>query len=124
MDSVSDYANEFVRRAHSGENPSVFVTKKHLESFLKMLKREGVDLAKSCLTEISGPEMRKVVETIFFSSVAGAIVGAGIGVAMGGPPGAQVGAIIGVAVGFAAGCIAVTVVVKQRSDGLQISVAS
>jgi hypothetical protein len=124
MGTVADYADEFVRKARSGENPSVFVPKQHLESFLEMLKREGIEFAKSCLTQISDPEMRKIVETIFFFTVIGATVGAGIGVAVAGPPGAQVGAIIGGAAGFAAGCIAVTVVAKQRGDGLQISVAS
>lgn len=123
MATVADYASEFVSRAHAGENPSVYVPKKHLQLFLEMLKREGIEFAKACLAEISDPEMRKIVETIFFSTAIGATVGAGIGAVVAGPPGAKVGAILGGAAGFAAGCIAVTIVVRQTGEGLQISVA-
>jgi len=122
MATVADHASEFISRARAGESPSVFVPHKHLLSFLEMLKREGIDFTKACLAEISDPEMRKIVETIFFSTAIGAVVGAGVGAAVAGPPGAQVGAIIGGAAGFAAGCIAVSIVAYQKGDGLQISV--
>lgn len=123
MGTVADYANEFVSRARAGEKPSIFVHKKHLLSFFEMLKREGVDFSKACLAEISDPEMRSIVEAIFFATAIGAVAGAAIGAAVAGPPGAQVGALVGGAAGFAAGCISVVVVAIQNGEGLQISVA-
>lgn len=123
MVSVADFASEFIRRAKSGANPSTYVAKQHLESFFLCLAREGINFAREALDQISDPDMRKIVETIFFSTVAGATGGAIIGGVVGGPPGAQVGAAIGAAAGFTAGCIAVTITAAQKGDGLQITIA-
>jgi hypothetical protein len=123
MASVADFAAEFARRAAAGQKSSVYVSKKHVESFLLVLAREGFLFAKEALDEISDPEMRKIVETIFFSTVAGAGAGALIGGVVAGPPGAQVGAAVGAGLGFAAGCIAITITAKQEGDGLQFSLA-
>lgn len=123
MASVADFASEFARRANNGSKPSTYVAKQHVESFLLILAREGFAFAREALDQISDPDIRKIVETIFFSTVVGAAGGAIVGGVVGGPPGAQVGAAIGAAAGFAAGCIAVTITAVQKGDGLQISIA-
>jgi hypothetical protein len=123
MASVADFASEFARRAANGKKTSIFVSKQHLESFLLVLAREGMMFAQECLGRISDPEMRKIVETIFFSTAAGAVSGACIGGILGGPPGAQVGALVGASFGFAAGCVAVTITASQRGNGLVLSAA-
>lgn len=123
MTSVADFANEFARRASEGGKPSVFVAAKHVESFLLVLAREGFAFAQEALDNISDPNLRKTVETIFFATIGGAGAGAVVGLALGGPPGAQVGAAVGAGLGFAAGCIAVTITASQQGDGLRISIA-
>ena len=123
MTSVADFANEFARRAGQGGNPSVFVSAKHVETFLLVLAREGFAFAREALDNITDPSLRKIVETIFFATVTGTAVGATVGFAVGGPPGAQVGAAVGTGLGFVAGCIAVTITASQQGDGLRISIA-
>ena len=123
MASVADFATEFAKRAANGKNPSVYVSKLHVESFLLVLAREGFSFAKEALEQITDPDLRRIIETIFFSTVIGAGAGAVIGGVVAGPPGAQVGAAVGAGLGFAAGCIAITITAKQKGDGLQISMA-
>lgn len=123
MTSVADFASEFARRAASGQNPSIYVAKAHVESFLLVLAREGFNFAKSALEQITDPDLRRIIETIFFSTIAGAGAGAAIGAMVAGPPGAQVGAAVGAGLGFAAGCIAITITAKQQGDGLRLSLA-
>lgn len=123
MASVADFATEFAKRAANGKNPSVYVSKSHVESFLLILAREGFAFAKEALEQITDPDLRRIIETIFFSTVIGAGAGAVIGGVVAGPPGAQVGAAVGAGLGFAAGCIAITITAKQNGDGLQISMA-
>jgi hypothetical protein len=123
MASVADFATEFARRAANGKTPSVYVSKSHVESFLLVLAREGFAFAKEALEQITDPDLRRIIETIFFSTVIGAGAGAVIGGVVAGPPGAQVGAAVGAGLGFAAGCIAITITAKQKGDGLQISMA-
>ena len=123
MASVADFATEFAKRAANGKNPSVYVSKSHVESFLLVLAREGFAFAKEALEQITDPDLRRIIETIFFSTVIGAGAGAVIGGVVAGPPGAQVGAAVGAGLGFAAGCIAITITAKQKVDGLQISMA-
>jgi hypothetical protein len=121
MFSVADFATEFAKRAASGNKPSVYVSRSHVESFLLVLAREGFSFAKEALEQITDPELRKIIETIFFSTVIGAGAGAVIGVVVAGPPGAQVGAVVGAGLGFAASCIAITITARQKGEGLQIS---
>ena len=123
MATVADFAEEFAKRAANGQKPSVYVSRNHVESFLLVLAREGFAFAREALDQISDPELRRIIETIFFSTVAGAGAGALIGGVVAGPPGAQVGAAVGAGLGFAAGCIAVTITAKQKGDGLQFSLA-
>jgi len=123
MASVADFATEFAKRAANGINPSVYVSKSHVESFLLVLAREGFAFANEALEQITDPDLRRIIETIFFSTVIGAGAGAVIGGVVAGPPGAQVGAAVGAGLGFAAGCIAITITAKQKGDGLQISMA-
>lgn len=123
MASVADFATEFAKRAANGKNPSVYVSKSHVKSFLLVLAREGFAFAREGLEQITDPDLRKIIETIFFSTVIGAGTGAVIGGVVAGPPGAKVGAAVGAGLGFAAGCIAITITAKQKGDGLQISMA-
>jgi hypothetical protein len=123
MASVADFATEFAKRAANGNNPSVYVSKSHVESFLLVLAREGFAFAKEALEQITDPDLKRIIETIFFSTVIGASAGAVIGGVVAGPPGAQVGAAVGAGLGFAAGCIAITITAKQKGDGLQILMA-
>jgi hypothetical protein len=123
METVADFAAEFLRRAQTGKKSSVYVSKAHAPTFLAALARDGVEFAKECLASISDPELRKIIETIFFSTVAGAAAGAGLGLLLAGPPGAQVGAVVGAGLGFAAGCVALTLRASQRGDGLVLSIA-
>jgi hypothetical protein len=123
MKTVADFADEFARRAANGGNPSVFVSKHHVETFLMALAREGFAFAKEAFDNIKDPDLRKIIETIFFATVAGAAGGAAIGMVVGGPPGAQVGAMVGAGLGFAAGCIALTITAREEDDGLQFSIA-
>jgi len=123
MASVADFATEFAKRAANGKNPSVYVSKSHVESFLLVLAREGFAFAKDALEQITDPDLRKIIETIFFSTVIGVGAGAVIGSMVAGPPGAQVGAVVGAGLGFATGCVAITITAKQKGDGLQISMA-
>lgn len=122
MARVADFASEFADKAKRGEKPSVYVSKRHAESFLRVLAREGFEFAKEALAQISDPELRRIIEAIFFSTVAGAAAGAAIGAAVAGPAGAQVGAAVGAGLGFVAGCVAVTITARQKDDGLVLQV--
>lgn len=93
MTSVASFADEFVGRAKRGEKPVVRVAKPYVEAFLGELARLGIEFAKDCLNGIRDPELRRVVETIFFSTVSGAVAGAAIGGAVAGPPGMQIRAL-------------------------------
>ena len=113
MENVASLAEEFVRRARNGKKPVVRLTPEYAESFLGELSRNGFEFAKACLKEISDPELRRIIEALFFSTVAGAGAGAAIGAVVAGPPGAQVGAVIGAGVGLVVGCVAIVVTARQ-----------
>lgn len=123
--NVADYANEFVRRAQAGEKPRARIQKQYAEAFLGEMVRLGVGVARACLDEITDPELRRIVETLFFSTVAGAAAGATIGAFVAGPPGAKVGALVGAGAGFAAGALALTITLQQDAgpDGPELVVA-
>jgi hypothetical protein len=123
MASVADYADEFVKRAKAGKKPSMYVEKPHLESFLGLLARDGFGFAKDCLAQISDPEIRRIIETLFFSTAAGAALGGAVGGMIAGPAGVKVGAVVGAGVGFAAGCVALVITAKPKDNGLLISIA-
>lgn len=125
MNTTADYADEFARRAKAGEKPTVRLKKKHAESFLGELSRLGFEFAKDCLSQIEDPELRRIIEAIFFSTAAGAVVGATIGGVVAGPPGVQVGLLVGAGLGFAAGCIAVVLRARQEEgpDGPSLVVS-
>ncbi len=114
MPTVADVADDFVKRAQRGEKPKARVKRSHAESFLGELARLGIQVVRDCLDEISDPELRRIVEVIFFSTAAGAVGGAVIGGVVAGPPGAKVGAVVGAGLGFVAGCIAITVRLVQE----------
>lgn len=116
MDNVASYAAEVARRAKNGAKPVIRVKKEYAESFFGELKREGFEFVKECLERISDPDLRRIIEAIFYSTVAGAAAGALIGTAVGGAPGAKVGAAVGAGVGFVAACVAVAVTARQE-DG-------
>ena len=120
--SVADYALEFAKRARNGSKPKISIPKTYAESFLLVLAREGFSFAQAALDQITDPELRRIIEAIFFSSVAGASVGATIGFAVGGPAGAQVGACIGGATGLVVGCIALTLFANQHGNDLVLQV--
>ena len=122
MASVADFAGQFADKVKKGQKPSVYVSKAHAESFLIVLAREGFEFAKEALAQISDPDLRRIIEAIFFSTVAGAAAGAAIGAALAGPAGAQVGVVVGAGVGFVAGCVAVTLTARQKDSGLLLSV--
>ena len=86
MDNVANYAAEFARCAKNGEKPVIRVKKEYAESFFGELKREGFEFVKECLERISDPDLRRIIEAIFYSTVAGAAAGALIGTAVGGAP--------------------------------------
>lgn len=128
MTNVASFADEFAERAKRGEKPVVRVEKQYAEAFLGELSRLGIGFAHDCLNGIRDAELRRVIETIFFSTVGGAVAGAAIGGAVAGPPGMKVGAGAGAALGFLAGCLAVVITARQE-DGpegpeLVLSVAS
>jgi len=123
MATVYDYANDFIQKAKNGENPTARLDKDYAGSFLGVLAREGFTVAKKALDEIKDPELRRIVETIFFSTAAGTALGAAVGGTIGGRAGAAVGAVTGAAIGFAAGCIAVTLTVRQEGDALVVAAA-
>jgi hypothetical protein len=114
MKNVASYADEFSRRAASGEKPVVRVGKEYAEAFLGQLSRNGIEFAKDCLKNISDPELRRIIEAIFFSTVAGALAGAAIGGMVAGPAGAKVGAALGAGGGLVAGCVAVIITARQE----------
>lgn len=115
MTTVADHADEFARKIRAGEKPTVHLKKKHAESFLGELSRQGLGFAKDCLAQIEDPELRRIIEAIFFSTAAGVAVGAALGGAVAGVPGAQVGAVLGAGLGFAAGCVAVILTARQEN---------
>lgn len=112
--NVEDFANEFVRRARNGEKPTVRLKRNHAESFLIMLAREGIAFARECLAEIRDPQLREIIETLFFSAAAGAVIGATLGGLAGGPPGAKVGAAVGTAVGVVVGTLGLVIRAVQE----------
>lgn len=114
MPSVADAAADFAKRAEKGEKPKARVKKTHAENFLAELHRAGFQVARDALDHIRDPELRRIVETLFFATVAGAVGGAVIGGAVAGPPGAQVGAAVGAGLGFAAGCIAIVLTLREE----------
>jgi uncharacterized membrane protein len=114
--SVADLASAFVERAKRNEKPAVLVKNKHLESFAFVVMREGISLAKDCLEAISDPEVRRILEALFFGTAAGAAIGATVGIFVAGPPGAQVGAAVGAGVGFLSACVALTITAEMRGD--------
>jgi uncharacterized protein YcfJ len=114
--TIADFAQEFTRRAQSGEKPTVRVQKDYAQDFLGELARGGITIAKECLEQIRDPELRRIVETIIFAAAGGAALGAAVGGMVGGAPGAKVGAVIGTSVGVIAGCIAIVITVRQE-DG-------
>jgi len=122
MPTVADFAQEFVQRAQRGESATVFVAKKHAEPFLVLLQREGFSFSKACIEQISDPELRRVVEALFYSTVAGAMAGASVGAMVAGPAGAKVGALVGAGAGLVAGSVAVMVTLRERDGGLVLSV--
>lgn len=128
MPTVEDFGNEFVRRAKNGEQPVVRVGKKHAETFLHLLAREGITFARACLDEIKDPELRRIIETVFFSAAAGAALGAAVGGIAAGPAGAKVGAAVGAGVGVVAAVIAIVVRAVQEgpedNPSLVISLAT
>lgn len=123
MDNVADYAAEFARRAKAGAQPTITVEKQHVETFLGFLVREGFNFARSCLDSIADPELRQIIEALFFSTLAGTATGAAIGGALAGPAGAQVGAVVGAATGLAIGCVALTLKAQEKSGALKLSLA-
>lgn len=124
MTNVASHAHEFVRRVFHGEHPVARVAIQYAEAFLGQLSREGFVLARECLKSISDPELRRIVETIFFSATAGALMGSAIGGAVGGPGGAKVGALVGAGLGTFAGCLAIVLTVNQEQgrDGPELVV--
>ena len=76
MSSVADFADEFAKRVANGKKSSVYVSTAHLESFLLVLAREGFTFSRKALEQITDPEHKRIIETIFFSAVAGAGAGA------------------------------------------------
>jgi hypothetical protein len=125
MATVADFAEEFARRARAGEKPAVRVKKAYAEAFFGELARQGFEFAKECLGQISDPELRRIIEAIFFSAAAGAVLGAAIGGTVAGAPGAKVGAVVGAGIGVVAGCVAVVLTAKQENgpDGAELVVA-
>ena len=123
MATVEDFANEFIKRANAGETPRVRVHPEPAESFLVMLAREGFTLARAALDQISDPELRRIVETIFFATAAGTVTGAFIGWVIAGPSGAKTGALVGTGVGLAIGIVAVTLNVRQDGRDLIVEAA-
>lgn len=121
MSNVGNVADDFIARAHTGKRVSVSMKLSHAENFLELLARGGVVCAKACLDAISDPELKRIVETLFFSTTAGAVVGGVVGFALGGPAGAQTGALVGGAAGLAIGVAAVTIQIAQRGDRIVIT---
>ena len=123
MVSVEEHALEFARRAKAGESPSVSVSKKHAESFLAVLATQGLRFARECLDQISDPSLKTVIETLFFSTLAGAGAGAVVGVLVAGKKGAKVGAAVGTGLGFAAGYTALSLKARQQGDKVLLTIA-
>jgi uncharacterized membrane protein len=122
MTTVYDCAMSFIQRAQRGEKPKAHLTKEYSGSFLAILAREGFSLSRHALDQISDPELRRIVETMIYSSVAGALAGATVGGMIAGQPGVVVGAAVGTVVGFTASCIALTLTIEQRGSELVVSV--
>ena len=125
MTNVAGHANEFARRVRNGERPVARVGRDYAEAFLGQLFREGFGVARECLENISDPELRRIVETIFFAATAGALAGAAIGGAVGGPGGAKVGALVGAGLGTFAACVAIAITVHEEpgAQGPELVVA-
>ncbi|MCP5513507.1 MAG: hypothetical protein H7A24_16585 [Leptospiraceae bacterium] len=120
MATVEDYANEFINRRRKGYKPSVFVNKKHLYTFLTLLEREGYGFSTEYLNEIEDDEIRKILKTIFYSTVTFATAGATLGFYVGGGYGAGVGAIAGASLGYITS-VSLIIIFDERKNGLQIS---
>lgn len=103
MRTVADYAAEFLKRGETGKKTSVRVPKEHAAAFLGELARHGIKIAEECISRISDPELRKIVEALVYSATAGAAIGLAVGAAVGAPAiGALVGASIGAGIGYTA----------------------
>ena len=120
--TVSAFAQEFAKKASSGQRPSVALPKKYAAGFLAVLAEEGFVLAKGALDQISDKDLRETIKTLFLSTVAGAGAGAVIGAVVGGKRGAQVGAAVGSGLGLLAGYAGMTLKAKQQGDQLLLSV--
>lgn len=121
--NVADFANEFLRRAASGQRPTITVDKEYLEDFLGVLAREGVRFARHCLDQISDAEVRRIIETVFFATAGGAAIGATVGLMAAGPAGAQVGALVGAGVGFVTAIGALVITAESRGSSVRIVLA-
>ena len=111
--STADFADEFARRAAAGDKPSAQVGLRHAELFLGQLARHGIALARECLEQIRDERLRRIVETIFFSTAGGAVLGAAIGGSIAGLPGAKVGAVVGTVAGAATAVFAIMITAKE-----------
>lgn len=122
MESVEDFADEFYRRARNGEQPKVRILPEYAEAFLGQLCRLGLSFSRSCLNEISDPQLRRVIEGLFFPTVAGALVGLAIGAAIEAVPVAK-SVAVGAACGFAVGFTSLVICALQDPDSGQLLIS-
>lgn len=121
--NVADFAYKFLRRAEDGKRPSIDVEKHFLEDFLGVLAREGVLFARHCVDQIRDPEVRSIIETVFFATAGGAVLGATVGLMVAGPVGAQVGAAVGTVVGVVSAVAALVITAESRGNRVRIALA-
>ncbi len=114
--NVGDFADDFVRRAQAGQHPTIRVPSAYAAAFLMAIE-PSFRLAADCLERISDPELRRIIEAIFYSTAAGAVVGLTIGGICAGPAGAKVGAAVGGAAGMVIGCVGVMVLSARQERG-------
>ncbi len=119
MENVADFADDFARRARNGEKPKIRMDFQYAEAFLGQLARLGLSFAKESLDEISDPRLRRVIETLFFSTVAGAAAGLAIGMAVEAIPVAKAVAV-GAAVGCGTGLLALVIVAQEDQGRRQL----
>lgn len=119
MKTVADQAQAFASAAKEGRKVRATVDKRHAASFLQMLAREGLAIARDGLELITDPELRRIVETVLGSTLSGAVLGGAVGMAFGAP---EVGAVVGAGVGLVAGVFAVVVTLSQRDGRLVVAV--
>jgi hypothetical protein len=90
------------------------------------LAAEGVALSKTCVEQISDPELRRIVEVMLFSSASGALLGMAVGGLAGGAC-IQVGVLLGAGVGFSAALAALALAGRnagQADGGWRTTVAT